>query len=146
MKHELILNEQKIIIMEQPTQYILELEKKYSDTELLEYCKEILKYPAGENPSIEEILNIPGEIKYKNLVLNMRKNGEKDLKTAQELFLSFKQNKLNPAYVAELFLEKLNKSINDFSYKELVEIGTEVFKQVGEMAKLIVIIDTFRNC
>lgn len=146
-KHELILNGQKIIIMEQPAQFILDLERKYSDRDLLGYAREILKYPAGENLSIEEIVNVPNEIKYKDLSLNMvRLDGKKDLETAQELFLAFKGNKLNPAYVAELYLIKLNKSVNDYKYTELLDIGTEVFKQVGEIAKLVAIIETFRKC
>lgn len=146
-KHELILNGQKIIIMEQPAQFILDLERKYSDRDLLGYAREILKYPAGENLSIEEIVNVPSEIKYKDLSLNMLKaDGKKDLEIAQELFLAFKENKINPAYVAELYLQKLNKSVNDYKYRELLDMGREIFKQVGEVAKLVAIIETFRNC
>lgn len=146
--HELILNNQKIIIMEQPTKYILELEKKYTDQDLIGYAEEILKYPADVNPTIEEIVNIPDVIKYKELKLNLvdEKTGKKNLLIAQNLFLSFKENKLNPAYVGEKYLEYLNKSVDDYKYKEVSDIGTEVLKQVGGMLKLVAIIEMFRNC
>ena len=136
-REELEINGHKITLVEQPTQYILDLEKKFDDRELVGYCKEILKYPAGENPDMTEFLNIPDTIK--------NKDGEKDLYLAQELFVALGKNKTNTAYVAEVFLQKLGKNVNDFKYKELVDMGAEVFKQVGEMIYLIKIRDTFRS-
>ena len=93
-----------------------------------------------------EFLNIQDTIKYKDLELSLKdKEGKKDLYLAQELFTALGKNKPNPAYVAEVFLQKLGKNVNDFKYKELVDMGAEVFKQVGEMIYLIKIRDTFRG-
>lgn len=145
-KEELVINGHKIVIMEQPAQYILELEKKFSDKELVGYCKEILKYPTGVNPQLEDVLKIPDEIKYKDLILSLKdKEGKKDLYKAEEIFVALGANKSNPAYVAEEFLNKLGEDINKFKYKELVEIGKEVFKQVGELIYLVQIREMFRN-
>ncbi|EFS20823.1 hypothetical protein FSBG_00320 [Fusobacterium gonidiaformans 3-1-5R] len=145
-RETLEVNGHKITLVEQPTQYILDLEKRFEDKELVGYCKEILKYPAGENPDMTEFLNIPDTIKYKDLELSLKnKDGEKDLYLAQELFVALGKNKTNTAYVAEVFLQKLGKNVNDFKYKELVDMGAEVFKQVGEMIYLIKIRDTFRS-
>ena len=145
-REELEVNGHKIILIEQPTQYILDLEKRFEDKELVGYCREILKYPAGENPELEEILKLKDSIKYKDLELSLKnKEGKKDLYLAQELFVSIGKNKTNPAYVAEVFLEKLGKNVNDYKYKELVEMGTEVFKQVFEVGYLVKIRDTFRS-
>lgn len=145
-REELEINGHKITLVEQPTQYILDLEKRFEDKELVGYCKEILKYPAGENSDMTEFLNIPDIIKYKDLELSLiNKEGKKDLYLAQDLFVALGKNKTNTAYVAEVFLQKLGKNVNDFKYKELVDMGAEVFKQVGEMIYLIKIRDTFRS-
>jgi len=145
-REELEINGHKITLVEQPTQYILDLEKRFEDKELVGYCKKILKYPAGENPDMTEFLNIPDIVKYKDLELSLiDKEGKKDLYLAQELFVALGKNKTNTAYVAEVFLQKLGKNVNDFKYKELVDMGAEVFKQVGEMIYLIKIRDTFRS-
>lgn len=145
-KEELVVNGHKLVIMEQPAQHILNLEREFTDGELVGYCKEILKYPAGVNPELEEILNIPDEIKYKELVLSLKdKDGKKDLYKAEELFVSLRENKANSAYVAEKFLSKLGQDVNKYKYKELVEMGKEIFKQVGELIYLIQIRETFRS-
>ncbi|KYM54193.1 hypothetical protein A2U06_00065 [Fusobacterium necrophorum subsp. funduliforme] len=145
-RETLEVNGHKITLVEQPTQYILDLEKRFEDKELVGYCKEILKYPAGENSDMTEFLNIPDVVKYQDLELSLKdKEGKKDLYLAQELFTALGKNKPNTAYVAEVFLQKLGKNVNDFKYKELVDMGAEVFKQVGEMIYLIKIRDTFRS-
>lgn len=145
-KEELMINNKKIVLMEQPSQYILELEKRFSDNDLVGYCEEILKYPADTNPKLEELLNIPDIVKYGDLELSLKKeNGEKDLYLAQEILTSVGQNKHNPAYVAEFFLKRLKKDVNDYKYHELVKMGEEVFKQVGELLYLVQIRETFRR-
>ena len=145
-KEELMVNNKKIILMEQPSQYILELEKRFSDNDLVGQCEEILKYPADTNQKLEELLNIPDVVKYGDLELSLKKeNGEKDLYLAQEILTSVGQNKHNSAYVAEFFLKRLKKDVNDYKYHELVKMGEEVFKQVGELLYLVQIRETFRR-
>lgn len=145
-KEELMINNKKIVLMEQPSQYILELEKRFSDKDLVGYCKEILKYPADVNPTLEELLDIPDSIKYGDLELSLKKeNGEKDLYLAQEILTSVGQNKPNSAYVGEFFLKKLKKDVNDYKYQELIKMGDEVFKQVGELLYLVQIREIFRR-
>ena len=145
-KEELMINNKKIVLMEQPSQYILDLERRFPDEDMVGYCKEILKYPAEVNPSIEEIINLPDSVKYGDLELSLKKeNGEKDLYLAQEILTSVGQNKHNPAYVAEFFLKRLKKDVNDYKYHELVKMGEEVFKQVGELLYLVQIRETFRK-
>ena len=43
-KEELMINNKKIVLMEQPSQYILDLERRFPDEDMVGYCKEILKY------------------------------------------------------------------------------------------------------
>ena len=69
-KEELMINNKKIVLMEQPSQYILDLERRFPDEDMVGYCKEILKYPAEVNPSIEEIINLPDSVKYGDLELS----------------------------------------------------------------------------
>ena len=105
-----------------------------------------MKYPAGANPSLEELLNIPDLIKYGDLELSLKKeDGKKDLYLAQEIIYSVRKNKPNAAYVGEFFLKKLKKDVNNYKYQELIKIGEEVFKQVGEMLYLGQIRETFRK-
>ena len=99
-KEELMINNKKIVLMEQPSQYILDLERRFPDEDMVGYCKEILKYPAEVNPSIEEIINLPDSVKYGDLELSLKKeDGKKDLYLAQEIIYSVRQNKPNAAYV-----------------------------------------------
>ena len=145
-KEELMINNKKIVLMEQPSQYILDLERRFPDEDMVGYCKEILKYPAEVNPSIEEIINLPDSVKYGDLELSLKKeDGKKDLYLAQEIIYSVRQNKPNAAYVGEFFLKKLKKDVNDYKYQELIKIGEEVFKLVGEMLYLGQIRETFRK-
>ena len=51
-KEELMVNNKKIILMDQHSQYILELEKRFSDNYLLLYCEEIFKYKSYTNKKI----------------------------------------------------------------------------------------------
>lgn len=145
MIHDIEINGKTIKIMEQPAKYVLNLERKFSDKEVIGYVKEILKYPAEQNPKIEDIISIPKEIKVGNVTLSLEKNGEIDLHLVERLFFSINENKPNPAYLGEKVLTLANLDVANYKYKDLVEIGTEAFTQIGEFAHLITIREFFRN-
>ena len=45
----------------------------------------------------------------------------------------------------EKILKKLKKDVNDYKYQELIKMGEEVFKQVGELLYLVQVRETFRR-
>ena len=145
MIHELKIKDKVIKVMEQPAKYVLDLEKKYLDSEVVDYVKDILKYPAGQNPSINEIIDIPKELNMNGVVVSLEKDGKIDLNLVETLFFSINQNKPNPAYLGEKVIKLAGLSIDSYKYKDLVEIGTEAFKQIGEFAYLIQIREFFRS-
>lgn len=147
-KQILEIHGKEITIMEQPASFALNLERKYGHKKgLVEYCREVLKYPAGANPTLEELINIPENVKYGDLSLPLIKDGKKDLQAALSLFLSLYgvNGEVNTAYVGETYLQALGKDINGYKFSEIRKIGEEVFKQVGEIALLAEIRETFRR-
>lgn len=145
MIHELQIKDKKLKIMEQPAKYVLNLERKYTDKEVVDYVREILKYPAGANPAIEEIISIPREVDIEGIKVSLEKEGKLDLHKVEQLFFSINENKPNPAYLGEKVVILGNKNVDDYKYSQLLEIGTEFFKQLGEFAYLIQIREFFRN-
>lgn len=146
-KKELEINGKKVVIMEQPASFVLKLEKEYGDLDLISYVKEIIKYPSGVNKCITELINIPDEIKYGEFNLKLPEDKENALYEMLDLFKQINSNNINInlSFVAERFLKKLNKNIDDFKFRELEEIGKEVFEQVKDIAYLYGIKNTFRN-
>lgn len=145
-REELKINNKVIVVMEQPAAFVLGLERTFSDDEVVGYCKEILKYPSGVNPEIDEIISIPSKLKYAELEADVTtKEGKLNLYLIERLFFSMRERKSNPAYLGESFIKLCDKKVNDFKYRELVEIGTEIFKQISEFAYLVEIRETFRN-
>lgn len=140
-KKEIEISKKKLVIMEQPASCILKLEKLHKQN-LVDYVKEILKYPAGVNPDLLDILNVPEEIKYKDVSYKLEKG--KMIYTMQDLFFAYAENK-NVVFIAEKFLKLCNVNVDNYKYKELVEIGAKVFDQVKEIAYLGNIINTFRS-
>ena len=49
------VNNYDVTVMEQPASYVLKLEKEIGRTRIVDYTKEILKYPSGVNESLENI-------------------------------------------------------------------------------------------
>ena len=49
------INGKDITIMEQPASFILNLERKLKRGNIVDYTKEILKYPSGINPKLSDI-------------------------------------------------------------------------------------------
>ena len=147
-KETLDIHGKQITIMEQPASFALNLERKHGHKRgLVEYCREVLKYPAGVNPSLEELLDIPENINYGDLSLSLMKDGKKDLQAALTLFLSLygMNGEVNTAYVGETYLKAVGKNIDEYKFSELRKIGEEVFKQVGEIAYLTEIREIFRK-
>ncbi|MDY4011390.1 MAG: hypothetical protein SOY60_06960 [Fusobacterium gastrosuis] len=145
-RKEIEINKHKVVIMEQPASFVISLDKKYGTLDLIGYVKEVLKYPSGVNKDITELFDIPSEIKYKELSFKLSENKENALYEMLGIFNSINHNgELNGVLVAETFLNKINKNIDEFKYKELEEIGFEVFNQVKEMAYLRIIVNTFRS-
>lgn len=146
-KREIEINGQKVLIMEQPASFVLNLEKKFGDFDLIAYAKEILKYPSGINKKLDELISIPTEIKVDNHILKLPENKEEALYEMSTFFKALNRNGLNvnTAFIGELFLNKLNLKIDDFKYKEIEKMGAEVFLQVKEIAYINLIVNTFRE-
>lgn len=149
MRKEVVeINGKQVTIMEQPATFTLDLERKFGNKrDLVEYCQEILKYPAGINRPLEEILNIPEEVIFEEMKLSLIKDGKKDLRTALRLFISIsgENGESNAAYVAETFIKEVKEDVNTFKYSKLTEMGAEIFKQVGDIGHLLTIRNIFRN-
>lgn len=107
------VNGYDVTIMEQPSSYVLKLEKEIGRTRIVDYTKEILKYPSGVNESLENIIGIPESIKYQDLELKLDDRG---LYTMEKLFIAGLENVV---FTGETFLKLLNKNIDDFKYQEI---------------------------
>ena len=88
---------------------------------------------------MENIIGIPGSINYKDLELKLDENG---IYTMEQLFMSGIENVV---FTGEKFLKLLNKNIDTYKYKEIEEIGMEVWEQVKNIAFCGFIINTFRG-
>ncbi len=135
------INGKQITIMEQPASFILNLERKLKRTQIVDYTKEILKYPSGINPNLNEIINVPNKITSKCLEVSYS-NSDEGLYVMEELFEAGIDGLV---FLGEKFVKKAGKQIDDFKYKELEEIGKEVAGQVAEIAVCGYIISTFRG-
>lgn len=133
------VNNFDVTVMEQPATFVLNLERNIGRTRIVDYTKEILKYPSGVNESLENIIGIPESINYKDLELKLDENG---IYTMEQLFMSGIENVV---FTGEKFLKLLNKNIDTYKYKEIEEIGMEVWEQVKNIAFCGLIINTFRG-
>lgn len=133
------VNGYDVTIMEQPASYVLKLEKNIGRTRMVDYTKEILKYPSGVNESLEKIIGIPESIKHNDLELKLDENG---LYTMEKLFIAGIENVV---FTGEAFLKMLNKNIDDYKYKEIEEIGLSVWEQVKNIAFCGYVVDNFRK-
>ena len=133
------VNGYDVTVMEQPASYVLKLEKKIGRTRIVDYTKEILKYPSGANESLENIIGIPESIKYKDLELKL---DEKGIYTMEKLFITGLENVV---FTGETFLKMLKKNIDDYKYQEIENIGLEVWEQVKNIAFCGLVVDTFRR-
>lgn len=149
MRKEVVeINGKQVTIMEQPASFTLDLERKFGNkNDLVEYCQEILKYPAETNLPLEDILNIPEVVVCEGMELSLMRDGKKDLRRAFKLFTSIygENGESNAAYVAEAFIKAVKKDINSFKYSKLRDMGAEVFKQVGDIGHLLTIRNIFRS-
>lgn len=133
------VNNYDVTVMEQPASYVLNLEKRIGRTHIVDYTKEILKYPSGVNPKLEDIIGVPESIKYNDLELKLDENG---IYTMEQLFISGIDNVV---FTGEKFLKLLNKNIDNYKYKEIEEIGLSVWEQVKNIAFCGFIMSTFRG-
>ena len=134
------VNGYDVTVMEQPSSYVLKLEKEIGRTKIVDYTKEILKYPSGVNESLENIIGIPESIKYQDLELKLDcKDG---LYTMEKLFISGLENVV---FTGETFLKMLRKNIDNYKYQEIEKIGLEVWEQVKNIAFCGFVVDTFRR-
>ena len=134
------VNNFDVTVMEQPASYVLNLEKRIGRTRIVDYTKEVLKYPSGVNPTLEEIIGIPEYIKHNDLELRLNYND--GLYIMEQLFLAGIDSVV---FTGEKFLKLLNKNVDDFKYKEIEEIGLSVWEQVKNIAFCGFIMNTFRG-
>ena len=134
------VNGYDVTVMEQPASYVLKLEREIGRTRIVDYTKEILKYPSGVNATLEEIIGIPESIKYQDLELKL--DSKDGLYTMEKLFIAGLENIV---FTGETFLKLLNKNIDDYKYQEIEKIGIEVWEQVKNIAFCGFVVDTFRK-
>lgn len=134
------VNGYDVTVMEQPSSYVLKLEKEIGRTRIVDYTKEILKYPSGVNESLENIIGIPESIKYQDLELKL--DSKDGLYTMEKLFISGLENVV---FTGETFLKMLRKNIDNYKYQEIEKIGLEVWEQVKNIAFCGFVVDTFRR-
>ena len=134
------VNNYDVTVMEQPSSYVLKLEKEIGRTRIVDYTKEILKYPSGVNESLENIIGVPESIKYQDLELKL--DSKDGLYTMEKLFISGLENVV---FTGETFLKMLRKNIDDYKYQEIEKIGLEVWEQVKNIAFCGFVVDTFRR-
>lgn len=134
------VNGYNVTVMEQPSSYVLKLEKEIGRTRIVDYTKEILKYPSGVNESLENIIGIPESIKYQDLELKL--DNKDGLYTMEKLFISGLENVV---FTGETFLKMLRKNIDNYKYQEIEKIGLEVWEQVKNIAFCGFVVDTFRR-
>ena len=134
------INGYDVTVMEQPSSYVLKLEKEIGRTRIVDYTKEILKYPSGVNESLENIIGIPESIKYQDLELKL--DSKDGLYTMEKLFISGLENVV---FTGETFLKMLRKNIDNYKYQEIEKIGLEVWEQVKNIAFCGLVVDTFRK-
>ena len=134
------VNGYDVTVMEQPSSYVLKLEKEIGRTRIVDYTKEILKYPSGVNESLENIIGVPESIKYQDLELKL--DSKDGLYTMEKLFIAGLENIV---FTGETFLKLLNKNIDDYKYQEIEKIGIEVWEQVKNIAFCGFVVDTFRR-
>nr|DAQ40881.1 MAG TPA: hypothetical protein [Caudoviricetes sp.] len=134
------VNGYDVTVMEQPASYVLKLEKEIGRTRIVDYTKEILKYPSGVNESLENIIGVPESIKYQDLELKL--DSKDGLYTMEKLFIAGLENVV---FTGETFLKLLNKNIDDYKYQEIEKIGLEVWEQVKNIAFCGFVVDTFRR-
>ena len=134
------VNGYDVTVMEQPASYVLKLEREIGRTRIVDYTKEILKYPSGVNESLENIIGVPESIKYQDLELKL--DSKDGLYTMEKLFIAGIENIV---FTGETFLKLLNKNIDDYKYQEIEKIGLEVWEQVKNIAFCGFVVDTFRK-
>ena len=134
------VNNYDVTVMEQPASYVLKLEREIGRTRIVDYTKEILKYPSGVNESLENIIGVPESIKYQDLELKL--DSKDGLYTMEKLFIAGIENIV---FTGETFLKLLNKNIDDYKYQEIEKIGIEVWEQVKNIAFCGFVVDTFRR-
>lgn len=134
------VNGYDVTVMEQPSSYVLKLEKEIGRTRIVDYTKEILKYPSGVNESLENIIGVPESIKYQDLELKL--DSKDGLYAMEKLFIAGLENIV---FTGETFLKLLNKNIDDYKYQEIEKIGLEVWEQVKNIAFCGFVVDTFRK-
>lgn len=134
------VNNYDVTVMEQPSSYVLKLEKEIGRTRIVDYTKEILKYPSGVNETLENIIGVPESIKYQDLELKL--DSKDGLYTMEKLFIAGLENIV---FTGETFLKLLNKNIDNYKYQEIEKIGLEVWEQVKNIAFCGFVVDTFRR-
>ena len=134
------VNNYDVTVMEQPSSYVLKLEKEIGRTRIVDYTKEILKYPSGVNETLENIIGVPESIKYQDLELKL--DSKDGLYTMEKLFIAGLENVV---FTGETFLKLLNKNIDDYKYQEIEKIGLKVWEQVKNIAFCGFVVDTFRR-
>ncbi|WP_319371962.1 hypothetical protein [uncultured Ilyobacter sp.] len=150
-KEILEFNGKQISLMKQPASFIANLERKYTDRSgkinIVAYVDELLKYPAGVNPALDEIITLPEILGNEKFQMSSRTpEGKINLFLAWELFSAlFTTGRADTYFVGEMFIKKLGKQIDIYSFVEIEELGGEIIKQVANIAVLTQIRESFRK-
>lgn len=147
-KEKITINGQEVVIMEQATSYVLNIEKQFGRNRLAEKCQEILKYPSGVNPKLKDLVNFPCEYKYKDVEISFFDTEKNDYKW--QLIQSIMQaygSVGTPEFfaVGEFIVKICSKKIDDYKFSDLEKIGGDVIEALSDYAYFILIDNTFRK-
>lgn len=135
------INGKEVTIMEQPASFVLNLERRLKRTQIVDYTKEILKYPSGVNPSLTELIHVPDKFVSKGLEVPCP-TPDTGLYIMEELFNAGLEKVV---FLGERFVQKAGRQVDDFKYRELEEIGKEVGEQISPIVVCGYIIQSFRE-
>ena len=142
MNNELEIKGKILTMMKQPASYIMKLERNYSN-DIVGYIEEAIKYPVGKNKELNEYIVMPDTVEALGLKLDLKG----DLRKAFALYSEIRNANDGGglACVAEKFVKMTKGELDNFSFKELIDGGTEIVKQIQEVTLLLAIKTQFRN-
>jgi hypothetical protein len=150
-KEILEFNGKQITLMKQPASFVANLEKKYIDRSgkmnIVGYVDELLKYPAGVNPSLDEIIILPEQLGNEEFKMSSRTGeGKSNLYLAWDLFQAlYTTGRPDTYFVGEFFIKKLGKQVDLYPFGDIEQLGEELIKQVAHIAVLTQIRESFRK-
>ena len=139
-RQEIEVNGKKVVILQQPTKTIIDWERKHGK-DMIGYIKDILRYPSGVNPSLEDLVDSRTSITVDGIELKYE-NTEDFLRNVIDIF---KEAWTNMLFCGDVFLRKAGKNVNDYTRREVEEIGKKGSDEIRFVFQLVLVVHTFQN-